>query len=73
MSEISAVQCGLGASETGSALLYPIVRMVKMNTDLLAYSDTLGNGQKCHYKRAVTVASHFYREVDPLEATKVSL
>ena len=43
------------------------------STDLLAYSDTLGNGQKCHYKRGVTVTSHFYCKVDPIEANKVSL
>ena len=43
------------------------------STDLLAYSDTLGTSQKCHYKRGVTVTSHFYCKVDPIEANKVSL
>ena len=37
-------------------------------TDLLAYSDTLRNCQKCHSKRCVTVTSHFLRMVN-----KVSL
>ena len=37
-------------------------------TDLLAYSDTLRNCQKCHSKRCVTVTSRFLRMVN-----KVSL
>ena len=34
---------------------------------------SLGNGQKCHYKQGVTVTSHFYCKVDPIEAKKVSV
>ena len=37
-------------------------------TDFLTCSDTLGNGQKCHYKGGVTVTRHFYCKVDPIEA-----
>ena len=42
----------------------------KSNTDFLAYSDTLDNRQKFHYKRSVTVTSHFYCKVVPIEAQK---
>ena len=42
-------------------------------TDFLAYSDTLGNGQKCHCKRGVIVTSQFYCWVNPIEVKIVSL
>ena len=45
---------------------------ISMNytTDILAYNDTLGNGQKCRYKQGVTVMSHSLDKVDPIEAKK---
>ena len=39
-----------------------------VSTDFLAYCDTIGIGQKFHYKWCVTVTSHFYCKDDPIEA-----
>ena len=42
-------------------------------TDFRVYSDTIANGQKCHYKWGVIVTSHFYCTVEPIQVKSVSL
>ena len=44
-----------------------------LSADIPAYSDILGSGQKCHYKRGVPVTNYSFCKVDPNEAKKVSL
>ena len=46
-------------ADSGTESIFNLVNLTFCSTDFLAYSDTLGNARKCHYKQGFTVTSHF--------------
>ena len=57
---VGIVQRTTGYWESQSIRKFPPIK----TTGLPAYSDTHGVCQMCHYKRVVTVSSHFHSKVD---------